>query len=226
MWVWAGGERYRFSRESASDYAAVDYMPELVGICRRNHPGVRVHHMDARNMSAFSDNTFALVTFSFHGIDSVDHDGRRAILREFARVLRPGGLALFSTHNLHGPSYRENLWHMLRMPDVSAGARGFAVDTARRIYTLPIATVNFMRYSRLNREFDGYATRVCAANKFGILMTYTDIATRHRQLEEADLKTGIVFGKTGRQGLSAADEVSAESWFHFVARKPFDAERH
>jgi hypothetical protein len=99
-----------------------------------------------------------------------------------------------------------------------------AIDTARRIYTLPIATVNFLRYSRLNREFDGYAIRVCAAHKFGMLITYTNMATQHRQLDEASLTTEIVFGKTGSRGLSVTDDVSRESWFHFVARKPLDGE--
>src|SRR5580698_3164394 len=66
-----GGRTVPFLTRISSDYTAVDYTPELVEICRRNHPGVRVHHMDARNMAAFSDNTFALVTFSFNGIDSV-----------------------------------------------------------------------------------------------------------------------------------------------------------
>jgi SAM-dependent methyltransferase len=218
-----GGRTVPFLTRISTDYTAVDYTPEPVEICRRNHPGVRVHHMDARNMATFGDNTFALVTFSFNGIDSVDHDGRRAILREFARVLKPGGLALFSTHNLHGPSYRENLWHLLRLPDLSGGACGFAIDTAQRVYTLPIATVNVLRYSKLNREFDGYATRVCAAHKFGIVITYTDMATQHRPLDEAGLKTEIVFGKTDSRGLTVTDDVSRENWFHFVARKPLNA---
>jgi SAM-dependent methyltransferase len=218
-----GGRTVPFLTRISSDYTAVDYTPELVEICRRNHPGVRVHHMDARNMAAFSDNTFALVTFSFNGIDSVDYDGRRAILREFARVLKPGGLVLFSTHNLHGPSYRENLWYLLRMPDLSGGPVGIAIDTARRIYTLPIGTVNFLRYSKLNRQFDGCAVRVCAAHKFGVLIMYTEMEAQHRQLAEAGLETEIVFGKTGSRGLSVTDDVSRESWFHFVARKPLRA---
>jgi SAM-dependent methyltransferase len=218
-----GGRTVPFLTNISSDYTALDYTPELVAICRRNHPGIRVHHMDARNMAAFADNTFALAMFSFNGIDSVDYEGRRAILREFARVLQPGGLALFSTHNLHGPSYRENLLHMLRMPDLSGSPVGIAIDAARVIYSLPIATFNFLRYSRLNREFDGYAIRVCAAHKFGILIMYTSMATQRRQLAEAGLRTEMVFGKTSGRELSATDDVSQENWFHFIARKPLDA---
>lgn len=176
--------------------------------------------MDARDMSAFDDNTFSLVMFSFNGIDAVDYEGRRKILREVARVLKPGGLALFSTHNLHGPSYRENISHLLHMPDMSADPIKIGIDIARMIYSFPIGVFNYIRHSRLNREFDGYAVRVCAAHKFGILIIYTDMATQRLQLDEAGLKTEVVFGNTGDRQILVGDDVSREYWFHFIARKP------
>jgi SAM-dependent methyltransferase len=158
--VGVGADAPPLLRNISLDYTAVDYTPELVAICRRNHPDTRVHYMDAHDMSAFKDNSFALGMFSFNGIDSVDYAGRCAIFREFARVLRRGGLALFSTHNLHGPSYRENLSHLLYMPDLSASPIAVGIDTATMIYSLPFGTFNFLRYSRLNREFDSYVVRI------------------------------------------------------------------
>jgi SAM-dependent methyltransferase len=108
-----GGRTVPLLRRLSDDYTAVDYTAELVDICRHNHPGVRVLHADARDLSAFEDDSFALVMFSWNGIDAVDPVGRQAILREFARVLRPGGILLFSSHNMLGPGYRENLLDML-----------------------------------------------------------------------------------------------------------------
>jgi SAM-dependent methyltransferase len=215
-----GGRTVPLLTQISSNYTGVDYTLELVTICRRNHPGVRVEHMDARDMSAFDDNTFSLVMFSFNGIDAVDYEGRRKILREVARVLKPGGLALFSTHNLHGPSYRENISHLLHMPDMSADPLKIGIDIARMIYSFPIGVFNYFRHSRLNREFDGYAVRICAAHKFGILIIYTDMATQRLQLDEAGLKTEVVFGNTGDRQILVGDDVSPEYWFHFIARKP------
>lgn len=214
-----GGRTVPLLTALSADYTAVDYTPELVDVCRRNHPGIRVLHMDARDMSQFEDNSFALVMFSFNGIDAVDYPGRLAILREFARVLRPGGLALFSTHNLKGPSYRENIGRFVRMPETSGNAIDWGIDAARVAYSLPIAAFNYWRYSRLNREFDGYALRVCAAHKFGILIMYTEVGTQRAQLEEVGLRTEVVFGNTSAMQLNCNDDSSAEFWFHFVARK-------
>jgi len=214
-----GGRTVPLLTAISSDYTAVDYTPELVGICQRNYPGIRVFQMDARDMSAFPDASFAFVMFSFNGIDSVDRDGRRAILNEFSRVLRPGGFVLFSTHNLRGPSYRENLKVFLRMPRMSANPISVITDAARVLYSLPIATFNYLRYSRLNREFDGCAVRVCAAHKFGTLLMYTDIATQRRQLGDAGLCTQVIFRHTDGTEVLDGDDVTNELWFHYIARK-------
>ncbi|MHA7684397.1 class I SAM-dependent methyltransferase [Cupriavidus sp. PET2-C1] len=215
-----GGRTVALLRALSDDYTAVDYMPEMVEICQRNHPGVRVMQMDARNMSRFADSSFALVMFSFNGIDAVDYAGRVAILREFARVLRPGGLMLFSTHNMRGPSYRENLSRFVRLPHLSANPIAVGIDTARVICNLPIATFNYLRHSRLNREFDGYAIRVCAAHKFGIVIVYTEFAAQKRALAELGLHTDVVFGNLNGEPLREGQDLRDVYWFHFIARKP------
>ncbi|WP_059412013.1 class I SAM-dependent methyltransferase [Cupriavidus basilensis] len=220
-----GGRTVPPLRALSSDYTAVDYMPEMVAICRRNHPGVRVEQMDARDMAALPDGHFALVMFSFNGIDAVDHAGREAILREFARVLRPGGLVLFSTHNLRGPSYRENLSKFLRLPRLSANPVAVGVDAARVLCNLPLATFNYLRHSRLNREFDGYAIRVCAAHKFGIVIFYTELEAQRRALARLGLHTEVVFGNVDAAPLRDGQDLGEVYWFHFIARKAAGAVR-
>lgn len=214
-----GGRTVPLLSALSNDYTAVDYTPEMVTICRRNHPGIRVQQMDARDMSVFPDESFELVVFSYNGIDAVDYPGRRAILREFARVLKPGGLALFSAHNLYGPSYRENPLHLLRMPRLSANPISVCIDVARIGYSLTIGTVNYLRHSSLNREYDGYAIRVCAAHEFGIVIMYTDMNAQRRQLAEVGLHTEAVFGNATGRHMQEGDDVRNDSWFHFIARK-------
>ncbi|WDD95741.1 class I SAM-dependent methyltransferase [Burkholderia sp. FERM BP-3421] len=214
-----GGRTVPLLTALSTDYIAVDYTPELVEICQRNHPGIQVRHMDARDLSAFADACFGLVAFSYNGIDAVDHAGRLAILGECARVLRPGGYLLFSTHNLHGPSYRRRPSDLLRLPRRDAGLVEFGRDTLRILYALPVGAFNYLRHTRLDQIEDGYATRVCAAHRFGIVILYTDFATQRRQLADAGLHFDVAFGNADGARVDETVDLSREEWIHFIARK-------
>jgi SAM-dependent methyltransferase len=214
-----GGRTVPLLTALSADYIAVDYTHELVAICQRNHPGVRVLHMDARDLSAFTDARFSLVVFSYNGIDSVDHAGRIAILNECARVLKPGGYLLFSTHNLHGPSYRRQPRDLLRLPRRDAGLRACARDALRILYSLPIGVFNYLRHTRLDQTGEGYATRVCAAHRFGIVLLYTDFATQRQQLRDAGLHLDVAFGNVAGSVIDERADLCRDEWFHLIARK-------
>lgn len=83
----------------AGSYLGVDYSTTMVEACRRAFPGLRFVVGDARHLDFVDDASADLVLFSYNGIDHADAAGRRRILSEMKRVLRPGGLMIFSSHN-------------------------------------------------------------------------------------------------------------------------------
>jgi ubiquinone/menaquinone biosynthesis C-methylase UbiE len=90
-----------------AEYVGTEYSDVMLESCRKRFDGFRsgappmsLSQVDARDLSAFADRSFDFVLFSFNGIDEVDHVGRLLVLAEVHRVLKPGGLFLFSSHNL------------------------------------------------------------------------------------------------------------------------------
>lgn len=95
-----GGRTTEYLAPKAGHYLGVDYAPAMVEACRRRFPGLAFEVGDATDLAGIASARFDVAIFSFNGIDSIPSDeGRRAALREMARVVRPGGHVIISSHN-------------------------------------------------------------------------------------------------------------------------------
>ena len=100
---------------------AIDYSPEMVAATRARALDAEVLQMDAATL-AFSDKSFDAALFSFNGIDCIFPSAlRRQALSEMHRVVRPGGVLYFSSHNWLGALGR-------------AGGGGLAAEWRRKMH--------------------------------------------------------------------------------------------
>jgi SAM-dependent methyltransferase len=110
-----GGRTTPYLSGIARRYIGADYSHAMVESCRRRFPDLEFRHCDATDMRQFLDGTFDAVVFSFNGIDYIRNDkGRACCLAETSRVLKPGGIFIFSSHNARALG----IWPLLQ------GARG------------------------------------------------------------------------------------------------------
>lgn len=88
------GELLRLVRERYPFHSfGCDYTDKLISV-----PGIKIDTVDLnRQPLPYSDNRFALVTC----VETVEHlENHREVVRQIYRVLRPGGVAVFSTPNI------------------------------------------------------------------------------------------------------------------------------
>lgn len=154
-------------RAISEDYVAVDYSEEMVRLCRRLHPGVDVQVGDARHL-AFPAESRDLVVFSCAGIDHVAHQDRQTILREAHRVLKPGGLFVFSTHNKDGPGHGEKPWGSRRELARVKHMAGLALF-------FPLNMRNHLRNRTFDVDADGWSMRNSAFDHFSMVFHYTTL---------------------------------------------------
>ncbi|MEJ0002787.1 MAG: class I SAM-dependent methyltransferase [Pararobbsia sp.] len=205
----------------SADYVGVDYTASLLACAHERFPAADLRHMDARDMSTLPSNHFALAMFSYNGIDSVDYEGRARILAEMKRVVRPGGLLLFSSHNRHGPGYGEDRLETdaafsRSIRSSSAGARCDRCACCRSASTTtggirrPTATTAAMRSRSAPRttSASSSSTRRSPSNA--------------RSSNGLGLELEAVFRSSDGQAVPV-DGDSDAWWLHFIARKPLEA---
>lgn len=206
-----GGRTVPLLRALSDDYVGIDYLDEMVALSRERHPGARIEHLDARDLSAFADGAFALVFWSANGIDAVRHSDRSVALGEIHRVLRPGGLFAFSTHNLDHPLSGRPPWHgaWFRCHPRIAGMRAMRLPRRVRAYRRARGSV---------ARGEGWATFVDPAYEFGLLTHFVTVAEARRELASAGFDAAIEAWDARGVPL-AAGTGTPQPWFHLIARR-------
>lgn len=212
------GRTTGYLRSLSANYTAIDYMPKMVELARRNYPFVSVEVGDARDLSRFADESFSLVVFSFMGLDAVDPEGRRRVLQEVFRVLKPKGMFWFSTFNKDGAFPQMRPWAPNWPRQGGLLTRTLLTLSVAR--NIPRATRNYWRTKSLRREGDGWLIAPLSSHCFGLLIHYTTLAYQCAELERAGFAPQPeVFSPNGAQ-VCASDDLRRVDHFNILARKP------
>jgi SAM-dependent methyltransferase len=210
-----GGRTTSLLRLISDDYVGIDYTPAMVDLARTHHPDADIRLGDARDLRDFPDDHFALVVFSFNGLDSIGRDDRLHALGELQRVTRPGGRLVISALNKNGPSYRIRPWQIVARRNESHAA-------AKAVLSLPLhlghdiaATRNWRRLRRHAVDVDGWAISPIPGLGFDMLVHFTTRAQMVADAAAAGLDTDVVFAHDGSI-VADQDEDSGVHWFQFV----------
>ena len=209
-----GGRTVPVLGSTAAEYVGIDYTPAMVDAARRRFPSVRIEHMDARDLSAFRTHSFDVVFFSANGIDAVDHVGRRAVLTEAHRVLAPGGVFVYSTHNLEHKNAGRAPWDpRQRWPRDPR-------RVLRRFARLPLAIRGHLKSRRKVVRGEGWAMLNTPLYDFGLVIHYITLAEARREITAAGFESTIEVIDMNGEMIGDGDDPSTTKWFHIIARVP------
>lgn len=196
-------------------YVGIDYSPAMVDHTAARFPTARIELGDARDLSHFADGSFDAVLFSYAGIDAVDHEGRFRVLHEVARVLRPGGVFIFSVHNRDYIGAHDGPRLVLSRNPVT-----FLANIARWLRLL--RTHHRIRAREESNE--EYELINDVAENYSLIHYYIDAERQRAQLESAGLSVLEVLDDQGRAVEQGAAPTRA-AWLWFVAQRATVASR-
>ena len=108
----------------AAHYVGVDYASEMIAACRQKFPRLEFDVGNASDLSKFGSSSFDAVVMAFNGMDYVIPDESRfRALREIARVLKPEGILIFSSHNPRAIWVRPS-WNSQRLREAAQNIAG------------------------------------------------------------------------------------------------------
>jgi len=202
-----GGRTTRHLLEISSDYIGIDYVPQFAEETARKYPNTKICCGDATNLKDFDKDPFDFVLFSYNGIDYVPHSDRQVALDEAYRVLKPGGIFMFSSHNRDYKYFNKLPWHRDIEYTVS-----FLRFCTYCLYHLP-KHYEMKKYEIHN---DDYALVNDSDHRYSLLHYYISIDKQVEHLNDAGFINVEAYDKDGN--LVESDRSS--HWIYYLAHKP------
>jgi ubiquinone/menaquinone biosynthesis C-methylase UbiE len=202
-----GGRTTAWLSKICRKYTGIDYSEKFAALCKTKFPEADIRHMDARDLGSFADGTFGIVNFSYNGIDYVNAPDREKILKEIFRVLKPGGLFFFSTHNLSHPSFNKIPW--------LDKANSLIINIKTFIKLLP-----YLYRKRKNKKLEiinaQYAIINDHAHAWSLLTFYTSPSYLRDQLSSAGFHNISLLNKSGEE----VPDTQLDEWIFVTCTKP------
>jgi len=205
-----GGRTTNYLLGLTSNYIGFDFSRGMVEACRKRFPGADIRHLDVRQLSTLGLRDYDFVLFSFNGIDCVNHGDRISVYQQIHQVLKPGGLFMFSTHNLRRGT--EKPWTRGQY-QWDIGSWPFST------FKLFRNSINFVRNSKFETIEEKYAVLRDMDIDYRALYYFIDPVEQIRQLEENDFEEIQLFDQAGN--LRTPGDPCFERTFHIhvLARK-------
>ncbi len=202
------GRTSHYFRNFTDQYTGVDYSTAMIDYCVRQYAGLTFKHCDVRNLSCFGDGEFDFIMFSYNGIGYIDHNDRIKALAEIKRVLKSGGVFVFSAHNR---KYK----NICTKPSLEVTLN--PVRMVKNIVSYALQMKNRRRLSSQEVHDDNYAILNDNGNNFGLLTYYIDKRKQTVQLESAGFEVLEMYKLNG-QTLLPAEEDSESCWIYYVCK--------
>jgi SAM-dependent methyltransferase len=189
----------------------IDISPHMLAAARERYPGIRFEPGDLRDLSGFPDASSEAIVAGYNLLDVLDDVQRRATFAQLHRMLAPGGLLLFSSHNLEAAWRRRTPWqHIL--------ARNPA-RLALNLVRTPLRLRNRARARPLEHRAGDHALLNDESHDFIALHYYIAPDEQARQLAAAGFDVLERLDPDG-EPLAAGDPAPHAEEVHYVARRP------
>ena len=201
-----GGRTTNYLIEKCGAYIGIDYSNVFTEVVKQRFPTADIRHMDARDLKAFDNSSFDFVNFSFNGIDYVDHNDRIKILDEVYRVLKPGGVFFFSTHNKDHFTFNRPAW---ANPENSNW-----INFKTFIKLLPYVFIH-MKQKRNEVFHEGFAIINDSAHNYSLLTFYTSPFYLKEQLSAHLFSDQEFYSKSGE----VKEDKDLDDWIFVTCKK-------
>jgi SAM-dependent methyltransferase len=197
----------------------IDISPSMVDYCRQRYPEAQVKVGDLGALAEAVQGPFDAVLAADNVLDIFDDSARRRALQAARELIAPGGLLIFSTHNLadlDGEGDRGGL-AVSRGGGLVAKIADRPVGELVRLATrLPRRVRNRRRLAPLQQRGADHAIVNDAAHDYGLLHYYIRREDEARQLGELGFELVECLDPDGRT--VGAGEPARGPWLHYVAR--------